>query len=115
VPHIHIDDLLEVLERLPAEGQPGAIYNVGDDEPLRWIDLVGDVRQRLGMVPPRTFSPAVALHAGLDPSVVAMLTASVRLTNARLKHDLNLTLRYPSVLDWLDQRLPVEQAVAVGA
>jgi nucleoside-diphosphate-sugar epimerase len=115
VPHIHIDDLLEVLERLPAEGQPGAIYNVGDDEPLRWIDLVGNVRQRLGMVPPRTFSPAVALNAGLDPSVVAMLTASVRLTNARLKHDLNLTLRYPSVLDWLDQRLPVDQAVAVGA
>jgi nucleoside-diphosphate-sugar epimerase len=115
VPHIHIDDLLEVLERLPAEGQPGAIYNVGDDEPLRWIDLVSDVRQRLGMVPPRTFSPAVALQAGIDPSVVGMLTASVRLNNARLKHDLNLTLRYPSVLDWLDQRLPAEQAVAVGA
>ncbi len=114
VPHIHIDDLLEVLERLPAEGQPGAIYNVGDDQPLRWIDLVSDVRQRLGMVPPRTYSPEVALHAGIDPSVVGILTASVRLANTRLKHDLNLTLHYPSVLDWLEQRLPVEQAVAVG-
>jgi nucleoside-diphosphate-sugar epimerase len=111
--HIHIDDLLEILERLPVEGQPGAIYNIGDDEPVRLIDLVDTVRSRLGMVPPRTFSPAIALQAGLDPSVIGMSTASVRLSNARLIHDLALTLRYPSVLDWIDLRLPLEQAVGV--
>jgi len=115
VSHIHIADLLEVLERIPAEGQPGAVYNVGDDEPLRQIELYAEVRQRLGMVPPRTVSPATALAAGLDPTVVGMLSASVRLDNSRLKHDLALTLSYPSLRAWLDERLPVAESVAVGA
>jgi len=113
VSHIHIDDLLEVLARVPEHGQPGAIYNVADDEPARQIDLVGEVRQRLGMVPPRTYSPAVALQAGIDPNVIGMLSASARLSNARLKHDLGLALRYPSFRKWLDERLGVEEAVAV--
>lgn len=115
VSHIRIDDLLTVLERIPVEGQPGAIYNVGDDEPLRQYDLIADVRRRLGMVPPRRFSAEAALAAGLDPTVIGMRTASVRLDNSRLKHDLGLTLRYPSLRAWLDERLPVEEAVAVGA
>ncbi len=115
VSHIHVDDLLDVLERVPLEGQPGAIYNVGDDEPLRQIDLASEIRRRLGMVPPRTFSPAAALRAGLDPSIVGSLTASVRLDNRRLRHDLGLSLRYPSLRVWLDERLPLEVAVAVSA
>ncbi|MGQ9926395.1 MAG: NAD-dependent epimerase/dehydratase family protein [Chloroflexaceae bacterium] len=114
VSHIHVDDLLDVLERVAVDGQPGAIYNVGDDEPLRQIDLAGEIRRRLGMVPPRTFSPAAALRAGIDPSIVGSLTASVRLDNRRLRHDLGLKLRYPSLRIWLDERLPVEAAVAVG-
>lgn len=115
VSHIHIADLLELLERVPAEGQPGAIYNVADDEPLRLYDLYAAVRERLGMVPPRTFSAQAALAAGLDPTVVGMGVASVRLDNSRLKHDLGLALRYPSLRAWLDERLPLEEAVAVGA
>jgi nucleoside-diphosphate-sugar epimerase len=114
VSHIHVDDLLAILERMPAEGQPGSVYNVGDDEPLRLFDLYAELRQRLGMVPPRSFSPEAALAAGIDPTVVGMGTASVRLDNRRLKHDLGLDLRYPSMRAWLDERLPVEESVAVG-
>jgi nucleoside-diphosphate-sugar epimerase len=114
VSHIQIEDLLAVLLALPEHGQPGAIYNVGDDEPMRAIELVREVRQRLGMVPPRTFSPGAALAGGLDPSIVGMLSASVRLDNRRLKHDLPLSLRYPSLRAWLDERLPVEEELAVG-
>jgi nucleoside-diphosphate-sugar epimerase len=115
ISYIHIDDLLEVLERVPAEGQPGAIYNVGDDQPQRQYELHAELRQRLGMVPPRRYSPQAALAAGLDPTVVGMLSASVRLDNSRLKHDLGLALRYPSLRTWLDERLPVEEGAAVGA
>jgi nucleoside-diphosphate-sugar epimerase len=115
VAHIHIDDLLDILVACAADGQPGAIYNVGDDEPLRMLELLSEVRQRLGMVPPRAFSPAAALAAGLDPAIVGTLTASVRLDNSRLKHDLRLNLRYPSVRAWLDERLPVEEELSVSA
>ena len=102
---IHIEDLLQVLQRAAFDGEPGAIYNVGDDDPLRAVDLYAEVRRRLGMLPPRTYSKEVALASGLDPSVVGMASASVRLSNARLKHDLGMRLRHPSVRGWLAERL----------
>jgi len=115
VARIHIDDLLAVLDGVALRGQPGAIYNVADDEPARAAVLYGEVRQRLGMVPPRLFSKAGALFSGLDSSVVGMASASARLSNARIKHDLDLTLRYPSFRVWLDQRLaPLEREAVVG-
>jgi len=115
VARIHIDDLLAILDRVALHGQPGAIYNVADDEPTRAAVLYGEVRERLGMVPPRLFSKAGALFAGLDSSVVGMASASARLSNARIKHDLALTLRYPSFRAWLDQRLaPLEAEATVG-
>ncbi len=114
VPHIHVDDLLAVLQAIATSGQPGAIYNVCDDEPLRQIDLFSEVRQRLGMLPPRTYSPETALHAGIDPSIVGRSLASVRMSNQRLKHDLALELRYPGCWHWLDERLPQLLELAVG-
>ena len=115
VPRIHIDDLITILDGVALRGQPGAIYNVADDEPARAAVLYGEVRQRLGMVPPRLFSKAGALFSGLDSSVVGMASASARLSNARIKHDLDMTLRYPSFRVWLDQRLaPLEREAVVG-
>lgn len=114
VSHIHIDDLLTVLEHVVEQGQPGAVYNVGDDDPVRLYDLMAEVRQRLGMLPPRTFAPEVGLRAGLDGNLVSMISASTRLGNARIKHDLGLELTYPSYSIWLDERLGIEEAVAVG-
>jgi nucleoside-diphosphate-sugar epimerase len=115
VARIHIDDLLAILDGVALRGQPGAIYNVADDEPARAAVLYGEVRQRLGMVPPRLFSKAGALFSGLDASVVGMASASARLSNARIKHDLDVILRYPSFRTWLDQRLaPLEREAVVG-
>lgn len=115
LPHIHVEDLLTVLEQVAIAGQPGAIYNVGDDEPLRQIELYAEVRRRLGMLPPRTYSPETALHAGIDPSIVGRSLASVRMSNRRLKHDLNLALRYPSCWNWLNECLPLPLELEVAA
>jgi nucleoside-diphosphate-sugar epimerase len=119
VPRIHIEDLLTILDGIALRGQPGAIYNVADDEPARAAELYGEVRQRLGMVPPRLFTKSGALFSGLDPSVVGMASASARLSNARIKEELQVTLRYPSFRVWLDERLapvaPLErEAMAAG-
>jgi nucleoside-diphosphate-sugar epimerase len=110
--HIHIDDLVFILDQIALSGQPGAIYNVVDDEPVRAKDFYGEVRRRLGMVPPRTFSKATALFSGIDPSVVGMTSSSTRLSNQRIKQELGLRLRYTSFYEWLDQRL--DAPVAVG-
>jgi nucleoside-diphosphate-sugar epimerase len=109
--HIHIDDLIFLLDRIALEGQPGALYNIADDEPTRAQEFYGEIRQRLGMVPPRAFSKSTALFSGMDPSVVGMASASTRLSNARMKQELGVKLRYPSFRTWLDERLG-EQLVA---
>jgi nucleoside-diphosphate-sugar epimerase len=109
-PRIHIDDLVYILDRVALEGQPGAVYNVVDDGPARASELYGEVRRRLGMVPPRSFSKNGALVSGIDPSVVGMAAASTRMSNQRIKQELQIQLRYPSVLAWLDERLAVERA-----
>jgi nucleoside-diphosphate-sugar epimerase len=115
VSRIHIDDLLAVLERVAVDGQRGAVYNVADDDPARMRDFYGEIRERLGMLPPRTYSRHQALLSGIDPTVVEMSAASVRLDNARLKHDLALDLRYPSYRTWLDQQLGTRPADTASA
>jgi nucleoside-diphosphate-sugar epimerase len=105
ISRIHIDDLLTVLDRLALAGQPGAIYNVADDEPMRTAEFYGEVRHRLGMLPPRMFPKDAALFAGMDPSVVGMASSSARLSNRRIKDELGLRLRYPTFRDWLNERL----------
>lgn len=112
---IHVDDLVTILEQIAVQGQPGAVYNVADDEPTHLIDLYGEVRERLGMLPPRTYAAERALQSGIDPSIVGRSSASVRMSNARLKHDLNIELRYPNYRAWLDERLGVAQALEVVA
>jgi nucleoside-diphosphate-sugar epimerase len=111
--HIQIDDLLRVLERLPEHGQPGAIYNVADDLPTRAADFFGDLRGRLGMLPPRAYSAASAHYAGLDANIVGLASCSTRLANMRMKHDLGIELRYPDYTAWIDEQFGVEREVAV--
>jgi nucleoside-diphosphate-sugar epimerase len=113
VGHIHVDDLVDILVQVADQGQPGAVYNVADDQPVRLIELHGMIRQILGMVPPRTFSREVALASGLHPSIVGQVSASTRLSNTRLKHDLGLTMRYPSYHSWLASRVEIPQELAL--
>jgi nucleoside-diphosphate-sugar epimerase len=111
IPRIHIDDLVYLLDRVAIQGQPGSLYNVTDDEPARVIELYGEVRRRLGMLPPRAFPRDGALVSGIDPSVVGMATSSTRLSNARIRQELQVQLRYPSYRAWLDERLQETQAL----
>jgi hypothetical protein len=87
---------------------------VADDEPTRARDFYGEVHQRLGMLPPRAFSKAIALHSGIDPSVVGMASASTRLSNQRVKQELGMQLRYPSFRDWLDESQLAEHALVAS-
>jgi nucleoside-diphosphate-sugar epimerase len=111
IPRIQVDDLVYLLDRVAIQGQPGSLYNVADDEPARVIELYGEVRRRLGMLPPRAFPRDGALVSGIDPSVVGMATSSTRLSNARIRQELHVQLRYPSYRAWLDERLQETQAL----
>jgi nucleoside-diphosphate-sugar epimerase len=96
--HIHADDLAAaVVAALERRGARGA-YNVSDDSEVRmadWFDLVAD---RSGLPRPRRIARAEA--AGLIPAAqLSFMSESRRLVNRRMKEELGVRLRYPTVAD----------------
>ncbi len=94
--HIHADDLARACVAALWRGKPQRIYNVNDDTCLKmgdYFDLAADL---YGLArPPRL--PRAVLNAQLPPLLLSFMSESRRMSNARLKSELRLQLRYPSV------------------
>jgi nucleoside-diphosphate-sugar epimerase len=98
--HIHADDLAAILAAaLHCEGA-GGVYNASDDSEIKtgdWLDLVAD---RAGLARPRRVARADA--ARLVPAdLLSFMSESRRLSNGRMKADLGVRLRYPTVAEGL--------------
>lgn len=95
---IHVDDIVAVLDASIAKPNPGRIYNVCDDEPANPADVTAYAAALLGVAPP----PLVPLdEAGLSALGRSFYEDSKRVSNARIKAELGVTLRYPSYKEGL--------------
>lgn len=98
--HIHADDLAAILVRALEDDAPAGVYNASDDSEIRmgdWMDLVAE---RAGLPrPPRVSRREAEAH--IPPEQLSFMRDSRRLSNRRLKEDLGVRLRYPTVLDGL--------------
>ena len=97
--HIHADDLAAVCLAALERGAAGRVYNASDDSEIKmgdYFDLVAD-RARLPRPPriARTAAEAGAIAEGL----LSFMRESRRLTNTRMKAELGVRLRYPSVYE----------------
>lgn len=94
--HIHADDLARAVALALWRGRPQRVLNAADDTELRmgdWFDLAAD---RYGLPrPPRI--PMAEAQARLGPVLLSFMGESRRLDNRRLKRELRLRLRYPTV------------------
>jgi nucleoside-diphosphate-sugar epimerase len=95
--HIHADDLAAVCMAALERGGAGRVYNASDDSEIKmgdYFDLVAD-RARLPRPPrvARTEAEAGAIAEGL----LSFMRESRRLVNTRMKAELGVRLRYPSV------------------
>ena len=98
--HIHADDLARICVAALWRGQPQRVMHASDDTELRmgeYFDLAADLS---GMPRPPRISRAEAA-VQLSPMLLSFMSESRRLDNHRLKHDLRLPLRYPTVRDGL--------------
>jgi nucleoside-diphosphate-sugar epimerase len=98
--HIHADDLAAIVARALEDGVPHGIYNASDDSEIRmadWLDLVAD-RHALPR-PPRL--PREQVKARVSPELYSFMNESRRLENHRLKRELGVRLRYPTVYEGL--------------
>jgi len=94
--HIHADDLARACVRALYVGAPQRAVNVCDDSVLKmgdYFDLAADLA---GVARPRRIGLDQARRE-LSPMQLSFLGESRRLSNARLKRELGLRLRYPTV------------------
>ncbi len=90
---IHVDDIAASLRASIARPNPGAIYNVCDDEPVPAAAVVEHACRLLGVAPP----PLVPLdEAELSPMARSFYADSRRVSNARIKAELGVALSYPN-------------------
>ena len=89
---IHVSDIAQVLAASTARPRPGAIYNVCDDEPAPAADVVAHACALLGVAPP----PLTPFEdADLSPMARSFYADNRRVSNARIKSELGVALRYP--------------------
>ena len=89
---IHVEDIAQVLEASIGRPNPGAIYNVCDDEPAPPQDVVAYAAQRLGLPAP----PDLPFEtAELSPMARSFYADNRRVANQRIKTELGVALRYP--------------------
>ena len=110
--HIHADDLARACVAALHRGRPQRVVNVADDSDLKMGDYFDLVADRFAMArPPRLARDAAA--AVLSPAQMSFLGESRRLVNARLKKELRLVLRYPTVAAGLGQRAERDTRVTI--
>ena len=95
---IHVDDIVQVLRASMARPNPGAVYNVADDEPAPPQDVVTYACELLAVRPP----PEIPFDAAeLSPMARSFYSDSRRICNARIREELGVRLRYPSYREGL--------------
>ena len=89
---IHVEDIAQVLEASIAHPNPGAIYNVCDDDPAPPEDVIAYAAELLGLPLPE----AVAFEdADMSPMARSFYAESKRVRNDRIKDELGVDLIYP--------------------
>ncbi len=89
---IHVDDIAQVLMASMARPNPGAIYNVCDDEPVPPQDVIGYAAELQGLPLP----PAVDFdEAVMTPMARSFYNENKRVRNDRIKTELGVRLIYP--------------------
>jgi nucleoside-diphosphate-sugar epimerase len=95
---IHVADIMQVLRASMARPQPGAIYNVCDDDPAAPEAVIAYACELLGVAPP----PLIPFEqAPLSPMARSFYDDNKRVSNRRIKEELGVRLRYPSYKEGL--------------
>jgi nucleoside-diphosphate-sugar epimerase len=89
---IHVDDIANaIMAAVHHEG--GGLWNVCDDEPAPPQDVIAYAAKLMGVAPPAEEAFATA---GMSPMARSFYAGNARVSNATLKHDLGVTLAYPT-------------------
>jgi nucleoside-diphosphate-sugar epimerase len=95
---IHVDDIASTITAA-VHHPSGGTWNVCDDEPAPPQDVIAHAAQLMNVAPP----PEEAFEtAGMSPIARSFYASSARVSNAKLKRELGVTLAYPTYRHALD-------------
>ena len=98
--HIHADDLARIIVAALQHGKPNRVYHASDDGEMKmgdYFDVVADAHHLPR--PPRI--SRVEAQRVLSESLLSFVNESRRLVNGRMKRELRVGLKYPTVVDLL--------------
>ncbi|MEC7962656.1 MAG: SDR family oxidoreductase [Pseudomonadota bacterium] len=103
---IHVEDIAQVLEASINRPNPGAAYNLCDNDPAPPEDVIAYAAELLQMPVP----DAVDFEtAEMTPMARSFYAESKRVRNDRIKDELGVVLKYPDYRSGLSALLKAEQ------
>ncbi|CAG9178942.1 NAD-dependent epimerase/dehydratase family protein [Cupriavidus pampae] len=99
--HIHADDLARTMIAALWRGRPQRVVHASDDTELRMADYFDLVADRRGLPRPPRITRQDAREV-IDPTLLSFMSESRRLDNHRLKRELRVRLRFPTVRSFFD-------------
>ncbi len=102
---IHVDDIAQALLASIDAPNPGAIYNLCDDDPASPQDVLGHAAELLGLPVP---AEVPFDEAGMTPMARSFYGENKRVRNQRIKDELGVQLLYPSYREGLCAVLAAE-------
>ncbi len=95
---MHVDDIAVALAASMAHPEAGDLFNLADDEPAPLQDVIKYACELLGVEPP----PLVPIEdAALSDMAKSFYADNKRVSNARMKEALGVTLAYPTYREGL--------------
>jgi 2-alkyl-3-oxoalkanoate reductase len=103
LPYIHIDDAVEATIAALEHGTSGNVYDIVDDHPVSFSEMVTELASVAGAPPPLTVPTWLIRIA--SPYLARLFTVQLRLSNAKARLDLGWTPKYPSYREGLRQTI----------
>ncbi|CAM2873324.1 SDR family oxidoreductase [Legionella anisa] len=97
---IHVADIASVIRASIKNPQPYSVYNVADDEPTSAHIVDAYAASLLGRPPPPLISYEMATMSSMEKQFYA---SNRRVSNAKIKAELRISLLYPSYREGLSQ------------
>jgi len=104
---IHVEDVIQVLLASMEHPNPGAAYNLADDDPVPSHEVIKYACEVLGLTPP----PLIPYNeADMAPITRSFYADNKRVANNRIKQELGVTLKYPDFRKGIEACLVAEQS-----
>lgn len=103
--HIHADDLARACVAALHRGRPQRVLHASDETELKMGDYFDLAAELCGLPKPPRITREQA-RSTMNPMLLSFMSESRRLANERLKRELRLVLRYPTVREGLAPSAP---------